>query len=442
MHSSKEMELFKLSHFKFKKNINGERLNNSVQIAIAMVQAIAISVLISCINFNTLSPWYSNHHIIRMCLICISFVLILSTNIFNRQHLLNLKENVIIYFIAHLIFSYHFINPHLPIKFDKNYVFPLSKIAFHVNFVFYIANSFIFASFFSFINIYVRTRLIYTQSAGLFTYLISKTSKLAIYTKKILQWFSKSFLVFFILYFCVFHNIITILSSFVRITFFYSSIMEILFNILILCANNIAFCIVISIIEYIMVFNISFSPSSIDYLVNEDLQVDLMNLLLLKYHKIAMSFKDKTLKFKNQTNEAKIIELTLIETLNELKEILTLLEVADKSLNSELFVSIPQVNRKPIKKYKTYNLINTLYNKCYYTISCFILKSRLELVLEGLLEIIDFIFTVKEQENIQLVDEISLSEIIKVSEEMEIVSNKLQIDLKDQGLASLVHKLF
>ncbi|ELA41173.1 uncharacterized protein VICG_01772 [Vittaforma corneae ATCC 50505] len=455
MSQKEQKEGFRLDHYGLKKDSAGERLCSPVPVIVTLLQAVILSFIISSINVNTLLPWYTNQHITRTFLICSASILLVGQRILNRQHALTLKNNLIMEFTSHILFTYCFIQPQTLLKFDRTYIFPLSKLKIHVNLLFSVVNSAIFSSFFTFLDCFVKSRIVYTQAPGLFAYLRSKLVAILVDAKNVMQWCIRLSVVGFILYFCLFHNILSILTFSLRISLFYNSITEVVFHILILCINDAVFYIFYAILEYVAVFNLSFNSYSVDYHTEPDdnaindiksthenvSNTDCINSILLKYHKAVMAFKSKELKFKTKPNEAKLVEIAACSALDEIREILKLFEASRNSLDSEIFVTVPQANKRYIKRYRAYHLLNILWGKMQYQAQCFVLSRRLSIVLDSLIEILDFVFTVREQEGIQLLNQAFFNDLLETVEHIGDISGKLQIDLKDERLSNLINKL-
>lgn len=474
MSQREQKEVFRLDHYRLKKDLNGERLSSPMPVIVTLAQAVVLSFIVSSINVNTLLPWYTNQHTTRIFLICNALVLVAGQKILNRQHILTLRDNLTVGFISHFIFTYYFIHPQPLLKFGRSYIFPLSRLNVHVNFLFSVINSMLYSFVYAFLDCFVKSRIVYTEAPGLFTYLKSKLVVMLVDAKGVLQWCAKLSMAGLVLYFCLFHNVLSILTFFLRISFFYNSITETLFHILVLCINNTVFYAACAILEYVVVFNMSFNSSSVEYHIESESSsgsqapevdssainstisstltdakstyenvssIDCVNSMLLRYHKVAMAFKSKKLKFKTRTREAKLVEAVACSTLNEAKEVLIQLEASKNSLDSEIFVTVPQANKRHIKRYKTYHPLSIFWAKVYYRAQCFVLSRRLSMVLDSLVEILDFAATVREQENVQLLNQAFFNGTLETIERIVDISGKLQIDLKDERLSNLINKL-
>lgn len=235
-----------------------------------------------------------------------------------------------------------------------------------------------------------------------------------------------------------FGTLIKILLLFVGVSVFYLSTIEVLVHLLMLCINNAVFYFATRLIEDLSIFNNSFYEPHISCLS----KCSQRDIEALEYHKLIQKYKSGEIKLKTHSKESMIVEKSMVAELKELNEVLDFIEAAKNMLDSKLFVTVPQAQRRYTKKYKVYNSIDMLLNKLYYELQCFVLVNRFKLVCETLPDTIEFVLSVKKNENIQLITQSTIHQFEVIVERATAISSKLGLKLCTDELSDVLKRLY
>jgi len=445
MRVKEQKEIFSLSHYRLRDDFKGEIVKSLALIPLTLLQAFVFGVVMSSININTLLPWYSNRHTTRICMICASFIMLTAQKLLRRSHSISLERCFLLLLASHLLFSYYFISLKGFLQSGSIYVFPLSKLRVHANLLFFLANSLAFSLFFTFVDYFIKSRAVYTQAPGLFAYLRSNIGTILSRTRTVALWSAKLSFGAFCAYVCVIHTMLSLVLAILRISLFYRSVGELLFSMFTLFLNSTFFYVAYLVLDYIIIFNVSFGSSSVEYSPGPQLEKDssyskrqALDALLLQFHRIAVSYRNKELTFKTGPKEAGIVASVASEVYGELREIQQLFEACRSSLDSEMFVTVPQVNRRCTKRYKTYHMLGLLFNRPYYRLQCLVLSVRFLMVCSSLVGIFELVEMARNQENVQLVSDGVVNGIVEAVNE---ISNETAAGMRDDQAVRLINKL-
>lgn len=429
-------ESFKWNEFKNEEARIGEIQKKRHSALFLIAETAALGIFIGFLDFNIIFPW-KNHElwkrVIYFC-ICSQLLLICKSMHRNTKYFLSLTKDTFptligIHVLTYFIFAIYFIE--YPTKpFRLAYLFPFLKTKTQIlsrkMLFFLLFNASTFTTYQVFLENYTSFRQKYTHIPGLFTFLKSKLPFLIPECTSAFKFSLKTNFALFVFYlaFCIPFLITSRIT--VKVIFdFLNSSSEIFVYMITFSFTNFVFHMFSKLIEYSQTFNSTFYISTIEIDPKSATKAN----EALEYFKIVSRYKKNEFKFRTHSKEASMVEMYFEKRTKEMNKILNYIRESKKRLDASLFVTIPEPNKNQTRRYRAYDTFNIMLSSLKYCIEIRILAKRFNAACEFLPECVDFVVSIREHENLNVVREPFLREFNALVEDSIDLSKRLKLNL-------------
>lgn len=288
----------------------------------------------------------------------------------------------------------------------------INKINISSNFTITLLLSLVFSSYFIFLKLYLFNTEIFPSSKGIFMFLKLKLTIFKNDLKENFKFYSRLSLVVSFIYIFLIHIFLSKILILLRINLHFSGIFSFLCQILKFLFSLLFFNFIDTILDTIIIYNKLFYFDKNKIKEFENLEI---NKRIWFY---SVLYEKNNIKVLNEVKEYVNSEIITAH------KILYNLYVLKKSLDSQVFISVPQPNKGFSKKYKAFLLLDRIWNRIKYEIELHLIVKKYNIICNILKESLNYILNIKNQEifNIQFIGK--FLELGEIAKDREILLDK------------------
>lgn len=416
---------------------------NRMPVMLTVMQGMCMFLFISSFNLNAILPWARSSHLLfmRTFLILLSFVACLVAKLVSRKRQGKFCRLVFaLIFMSHLVFCYAFICPR-PRLLVFDGIPLLRKVHIHTNLIFSLINTSIFAPYLFFLSQYICSIPTYTEIPGLFVYLRRQSGDIFNDSKKVLVGSLQLGFPAAGLYFGTVHVALKTLALIFRIDIVYTTLIDLVIHVLIMSISNFVYFYAFSILDHLIIFNGSFASSR---LARSDVfacNTSEMSVEERRYWFHQVSLLHRELRLKSHAKVAKSVQECVEHELSELARLVSSMENSKKQLDASLYVTVPQVNRNFIKRYRAYHIFDLMKKKVSHEVKMLVSCKKYRILSGVMVQMLNFVYDLGKNENLCIISPAILRSLENLSGAVSGAEKMCGIDLEKKTLVELFAKL-